>query len=370
MTTVRVVYWTESSHPADRLKETFAAGGSYERGWGAALRQLRDLLESGDPDAGRSRGRAGATAARDRQFPDEPANRLLPPMSRGRRFSACCSPCWRRFLAVLALAACGEEEKETSSRASRSSSASSSRTSSSRASSTSTTSRIASTWSGCRSPPPMPPTSGSSSQVANEDEDSAHPLPEDLTSSTPSTRSMSRSPARASTRCGWAPRSAPRTRCRPPTRPPQVGPIKGSMVLFLIPDEAAENRPLELDIPGQDGPADGRARHLASRGAARRPGAFRGRGGAAADRRARTRPATSPGLVSIVVGTVLAAPYADRPGATIARLVEHARGRRPARAGGGSAGAPGREPRRPVHGPAAGSWSRSRSALGFPARAT
>ena len=36
---------------------------------------------------------------------------------------------------------------------------------------------------------------------------------------------------------------------------PQVGPIKGSMVLFLIPDKAAEDRPLELVIPGEDGPA-------------------------------------------------------------------------------------------------------------------
>jgi hypothetical protein len=37
--------------------------------------------------------------------------------------------------------------------------------------------------------------------------------------------------------------------------PPQVGPIKGSLVLFLIPDKAAEDRPLELVIPGEDGPA-------------------------------------------------------------------------------------------------------------------
>jgi hypothetical protein len=35
----------------------------------------------------------------------------------------------------------------------------------------------------------------------------------------------------------------------------QVGPVKGSLVLFLIPDTASENRPLELVIPGQDGPA-------------------------------------------------------------------------------------------------------------------
>jgi hypothetical protein len=36
---------------------------------------------------------------------------------------------------------------------------------------------------------------------------------------------------------------------------PQVGPIQGAMILFLIPDEAFENRPLELTIPGDDGPA-------------------------------------------------------------------------------------------------------------------
>ncbi len=36
---------------------------------------------------------------------------------------------------------------------------------------------------------------------------------------------------------------------------PQVGPIDASMVLFLIPDAAAENRPLKFVIPGIDGPA-------------------------------------------------------------------------------------------------------------------
>jgi hypothetical protein len=36
---------------------------------------------------------------------------------------------------------------------------------------------------------------------------------------------------------------------------PQVGPIQGSVVLFLIPDDASENRPFEMTIPGQDGPA-------------------------------------------------------------------------------------------------------------------
>lgn len=36
---------------------------------------------------------------------------------------------------------------------------------------------------------------------------------------------------------------------------PEVGPIEGSMVLFSITDETTEARPLELQIPGEDGPA-------------------------------------------------------------------------------------------------------------------
>jgi hypothetical protein len=36
---------------------------------------------------------------------------------------------------------------------------------------------------------------------------------------------------------------------------PQVGPIGASLVLFEIPDAASENRPLQLVIPGTDGPA-------------------------------------------------------------------------------------------------------------------
>jgi hypothetical protein len=36
---------------------------------------------------------------------------------------------------------------------------------------------------------------------------------------------------------------------------PQSGPIEGSLVLFLIPEAATQNRPLELLIPGPGGPA-------------------------------------------------------------------------------------------------------------------
>ena len=40
-----------------------------------------------------------------------------------------------------------------------------------------------------------------------------------------------------------------------PDTPAAGGPIKGSMILYLIDEEAAENRPLELEIPGPDGEA-------------------------------------------------------------------------------------------------------------------
>jgi hypothetical protein len=36
----------------------------------------------------------------------------------------------------------------------------------------------------------------------------------------------------------------------------QAGPIEGSMVLFVIPDAATQDRPLTLVIPGEDGPAE------------------------------------------------------------------------------------------------------------------
>lgn len=37
---------------------------------------------------------------------------------------------------------------------------------------------------------------------------------------------------------------------------PQQGPIEGSLVLFLLPAEASDNRPLTLSIPGPDGPGE------------------------------------------------------------------------------------------------------------------
>ena len=52
LTTVRVTYWTEPGHPLDRLKEVFGGASIwYRRDWAAALRRLRDLLESEQPPA-------------------------------------------------------------------------------------------------------------------------------------------------------------------------------------------------------------------------------------------------------------------------------------------------------------------------------
>jgi uncharacterized protein YndB with AHSA1/START domain len=54
LTTVRVTYWTETKHPVDRLKEVLGGASIwYGRDWAAALRRLRDLLESGEAPARR-----------------------------------------------------------------------------------------------------------------------------------------------------------------------------------------------------------------------------------------------------------------------------------------------------------------------------
>lgn len=47
LTTVRVSHWTEPSNPIDRAVEILAANSIFaRRGWGEALRRLRELLEA------------------------------------------------------------------------------------------------------------------------------------------------------------------------------------------------------------------------------------------------------------------------------------------------------------------------------------
>jgi uncharacterized protein YndB with AHSA1/START domain len=53
LSTVRVTFWTEPSHPADRLREALGRSGAAKRGFRTALRRLRDLLEEGREPAER-----------------------------------------------------------------------------------------------------------------------------------------------------------------------------------------------------------------------------------------------------------------------------------------------------------------------------
>jgi hypothetical protein len=45
-TELSLTFWTEPSHPLDRLKEGLGARRWYRRQWGRALRRLREILES------------------------------------------------------------------------------------------------------------------------------------------------------------------------------------------------------------------------------------------------------------------------------------------------------------------------------------
>jgi hypothetical protein len=47
-TKVSVTFWTEPSHPIDRVKELLGARAWYRRRWSRALRRLKGTLESGE----------------------------------------------------------------------------------------------------------------------------------------------------------------------------------------------------------------------------------------------------------------------------------------------------------------------------------
>jgi uncharacterized protein YndB with AHSA1/START domain len=57
--TVSVTFWTEPSHPLDRLRELVRAARPLRRAWKRALERLRDLAESGAEEVPRV-GVAGA----------------------------------------------------------------------------------------------------------------------------------------------------------------------------------------------------------------------------------------------------------------------------------------------------------------------
>jgi uncharacterized protein YndB with AHSA1/START domain len=50
-TEARVTFWTEPSHPLDRLRERLGASRWFRRQWGTALERLKELAESGEQPA-------------------------------------------------------------------------------------------------------------------------------------------------------------------------------------------------------------------------------------------------------------------------------------------------------------------------------
>lgn len=46
MTDVTVSFWTEPTHPVDKLKDRISSAGWYGRQWKRALRRLRDMVEA------------------------------------------------------------------------------------------------------------------------------------------------------------------------------------------------------------------------------------------------------------------------------------------------------------------------------------
>ena len=59
LSTVRVTFWTDPSHPVDRIREALGRSGAARRGFRTALRRLRDLLEEGETPAARVRVAGG-----------------------------------------------------------------------------------------------------------------------------------------------------------------------------------------------------------------------------------------------------------------------------------------------------------------------
>jgi hypothetical protein len=44
---IRVTFWTEPSHPVDRIRDLFGAARPFRRGWRRALARLKEVAESG-----------------------------------------------------------------------------------------------------------------------------------------------------------------------------------------------------------------------------------------------------------------------------------------------------------------------------------
>lgn len=106
--------------------------------------------------------------------------------------------------------------------------------------------------------PPPPPGSayfGVFFQVENES-DSRQPLPESLTIADADHREYESIPSESLYALHLGAEIGAEDVLPALDSTPQQGSIEGSLVLFLLPDSASENRPLILEIPGEDESAE------------------------------------------------------------------------------------------------------------------
>jgi hypothetical protein len=91
--------------------------------------------------------------------------------------------------------------------------------------------------------------------VENKDKDNPQPLPSNLTIEDTQHEEFEAIPSDSDYALDLGSDIGPEDEAPALDSTARVGPVQGSLVLFLIPDDASENRPLELVIPGQGGPA-------------------------------------------------------------------------------------------------------------------
>lgn len=92
-------------------------------------------------------------------------------------------------------------------------------------------------------------------QIVNNDEDELHPIAADWVLSDDEGNEYRALPSESPYALRLGASVGPDDQVPALDSTPQVGPVEGSLVLFLLPDEITENRPIELTIPGEDGPA-------------------------------------------------------------------------------------------------------------------
>jgi hypothetical protein len=104
-------------------------------------------------------------------------------------------------------------------------------------------------------PPPNATYLGIFVKVKNQDKDNPQPLPPSLTIEDTQHEEFEAIPSDSEYALHLGSDIPPEDQVPALDSTPATGPIQGSLVLFLIPDKSSENRPLELVIPGEGGPA-------------------------------------------------------------------------------------------------------------------